>query len=68
MARRPKQERHSLDVVKAEDCYDPRDYILVHRNYFDGLREAVKKAHGDCICIYCRHKDKANENNGGDSR
>ncbi len=48
-------------LVQAKDTYDERDYILVHRKYFDGMREAIQRAHGACICIYCRHTDKASD-------
>lgn len=56
-------------VVQAKDCYDERDYILVHRKYFDGLRDAIRTAHThqngtECICIYCRHNDKAADSAG----
>lgn len=44
-------------LVQAKDCYDERDYILVHRKYFDGMRDALRAEHikrvPDCICIYC---------------
>jgi len=51
-------------VVRLEDTYDPADYILVHKTYFDGMRSALIEAHkrindewgGDtssCICVYC---------------
>lgn len=51
-------------TVKAEDCYDPADYVLVHKDYLEGLRSAIREAHkrindewgGDtstCVCIYC---------------
>jgi hypothetical protein len=52
----PKKYKQPLSdmVVKAEDCYDPADYYTVHKKYFDGMRAALRKAHGDgCICIYC---------------
>jgi hypothetical protein len=50
-------------LVQAKDCYDERDYILVHRKYFDGLRDAVKNVHTQpCICIYCRHEERASDN------
>lgn len=49
-------------VVKLADTYDPADYLLVHKAYFDGMREAIREAHGRinvtppgaCLCIYCQ--------------
>lgn len=51
-------------LVQPKDTYDPVDYILVHEKYFDGMRAAIKEAHvrlngAPCICIYCRHDEKA---------
>lgn len=41
-------------TVQAENCYDPAEYILVHERFFHGMREAIRRAHGDqCICGYC---------------
>lgn len=61
MARR---ERNADLKVQAKDCYDERDYILVHNDYFNGMRDTIRLAHRekigtDCICIYCRHSDRA---------
>jgi hypothetical protein len=56
----PKRKDSNDLTVQAKDTYDERDYISVHRKYFDGLRDAVKRAHGGaCICIYCRHSERA---------
>lgn len=51
-------------TVQARDTYNEADYILVHNKYFDGMRDAIRQAHaqngtGTCICIYCRHGDRA---------
>jgi hypothetical protein len=51
-------------LVKAADCFDPADYYMVHKKYFDGMRAALREAHkrttdewgGDtsgCVCVYC---------------
>lgn len=48
-------------VVRLEDTYDPTDYVLVHKRYFDGMRKAIREAHakitcttiGACLCVYC---------------
>lgn len=41
-------------VVNAKDTYDPRDYITVHEQFFNGLKNAVREAHEHgCSCIYC---------------
>lgn len=51
-------------TVKLEDCYDPADYMLVHKDYLAGMRSAILEAHrrindewgGDvsrCQCVYC---------------
>jgi hypothetical protein len=49
-------------TVKAADCYDPVDYYMVHKVFFDGMRAAIREAHGRitvtpagaCLCIYCQ--------------
>jgi hypothetical protein len=67
---RKAREKVSNLVVRLEDTYDPADYIMVHKTYFDGMREALRASHrrandewgGDtstCICIYCSPPDKA---------
>lgn len=46
-------------TVQAKDTYDPGDYITVHLDYFNGMRAAIRHAHGDkCICIYCRRDEQ----------
>lgn len=44
-------------AVKAEDCYDPAEYVLVHQAYLQGLHNAIREAHkrvsNPCMCIYC---------------
>jgi hypothetical protein len=63
MARKQKPRLSDL-TVKAADCFDPADYYMVHKAYFDGMRTALREAHrkindewgGDtssCVCIYC---------------
>lgn len=61
--------RHQIDTVKASDCIDVTDYYMVHKAYFDGMREAIRKAHaritvtpvGACLCIYCQSPASAGE-------
>lgn len=49
-------------TVQAKDTYDPRDYITVHLDYFNGMRAAIRHVHGGkCICIYCRHDRAASD-------
>lgn len=53
-------KRKSDLTVQAQDTYDPADYITVHLDYFNGMRAALRHAHGDkCICIYCRNEQPA---------
>lgn len=49
-----KAKKSADNVVRLEDTYDPADYIMVHKDYFSGMRAALGKFHTDgCICIYC---------------
>jgi hypothetical protein len=56
-------------VVRLEDTYDPADYVLVHKRYFEGMRDAIREAHGkitctpvgSCLCIYCTAAVSAGE-------
>lgn len=35
--------------------YDPADYITVHEDYLEGMRAALRRAHGEkCVCMYCK--------------
>lgn len=35
--------------------YDPADYITVHKEYLEGMRAAIRRAHREkCACIYCK--------------
>ena len=66
-------------TVKAEDCFDPADYYMIHRNYFEGLLTAVREAHkrindewgGDtanCVCVYCSRPLPSAEGKSGDGK
>jgi hypothetical protein len=55
---RKSNPRHQIDTVKAADCIDVTDYVMVHKGYFAGLRNAVREAHtravpGGCACVFC---------------
>lgn len=63
MGRRRKQDTPAR-VVQAGECYDPADYIMVHKTYFAGMQAALAKFHPEgCVCIYCapRSADAARE-------
>lgn len=62
MARR--KEPFSDLVVRLEDTYNPANFVMVHKTYYDGMRDALREAHkrindewgGDtsgCVCVYC---------------
>jgi len=69
-----KQKPRLADLqVQAKDCFDPADYLMVHKEYFTGLLEAVREAHrlindewGDgsrCVCIYCSPVSASGDSN-----
>lgn len=41
-----KRKRPSDDLtVKAKDCYDPADYIMVHKDWYADLLWTLRSAH-----------------------
>lgn len=78
MARKKKTRLDDM-TVKAEDCFDPADYYMIHRDFFDGLLKAVREAHkrindewgGDtasCVCVYCTRPLPSGEGKSGEQK
>lgn len=57
-------------TVQAKDTYNPEDYVMVHARLFDGMREVIRRVHGDaCACIYCgRAANKNSPDQAGEAQ